>query len=212
MKIVYITVLLVLIACQSDLEIGQAVDDDPCTYDDLSMVRTIHGVRTVEGSITEEYRQEIIENETGRRTITFDEDGNPAVEQYLVGANSYIRELNSSVGQWGAWVSMQAASLTQEQMDKDSTSMGENPISVFCGVQDIVDHKYLGEDTLDGLKVRRFSSTWPDDFLGGGDLSVDFEFWVDSSGRLHQLRWLTSTSLSQTWLLLGLPITENLSR
>ena len=36
------------------------------------------------------------------------------------------------------------------------------------------------------VKVQRYSASLSEDVLADTDLSVDLEFWVDSSGRLHK--------------------------
>ena len=185
--IIFGLVLVMVVACsqpEDDLIVGQAIEDDPCTAEYKSVVREVHGIRTVNGQIVQDYRQEILENEQGRITRGFDLDGNVAFEQVIAGEDMYMREGGSD------WVEIPGGGLSRTELDKIASSFEENPVDVFCGVQDIVNHKYLGDDVLGKVEVRRFSSEWPEDYLSGSNLGVEFEFLVDGSGLLRRTKMI----------------------
>ena len=173
-----------------DYVIGQDIADDPCTLGSESYIRTISGTRSGQDSIT--HRQVIRVSGGSSHTLFYDDADNLQGETYFIEGIAYSRELRAT-GDWSGWSVQKPQEPYEEQLETIAKFFEENPVSTFCGVQEIVDHKYLGRDTLDGTEVSRFSSRWPDDFLGGSDLSVDFEFWVDASGRLQQSKMTHKT-------------------
>lgn len=177
MKVIYIVLMALLIGCSSPVE---PTGNDPCTYEDVSYVQTIHGVRTMNDTETE-YMLQIRENETGTHKLLYYDEDQTGSEQYLIGEDFYHRE-RTHRDEWSDWEKAHLPGVSLYTRDLPNDSQG----SMFCGEQSVIDVKYLGEDTLGMTKVRRYSASLPEDVLVDTDLSVDFEFWVDSSGRLHK--------------------------
>ena len=82
MKVIfYIVLIVLLIGCSSPVE---PMENDPCTYEDVSYVQTIHGVRTMNDTETE-YMLQIRENETGTHKLSYYDEDQTGSEQYLRG-------------------------------------------------------------------------------------------------------------------------------
>ena len=102
-------------------------------------------------------------------------------EIYMVDGQMYQRSMNLT-GEWGEW-SVQSYGFSEPepvgpvgQVDDDDSS---DP--VFCGLDIMQDHKYLGEVQLGGEKVKHFSARVDND-----EVDADWKFWINDTGRVSK--------------------------
>ena len=144
-------------------------------------------------------------------------DQPPGYEQIWVDRRLYTRETGQD-GQWGPWEELEVLTpppSSSTRSDEDTTSKSiDPPTSTFCGGWDPSDVQFLGTVTIgDGnTSVRHYIAAT--DYAGRGLLPGTFEnweFWVDLSGTLLQVRQEYYSPAIQSYPLQHLDVTTTFS-
>ncbi len=61
--------------------------------------------------------------------------------------------------------------------------------SRFCGWEDLVDARYVGDARVNDIPVEHFSASLDQEFLLGENSYENHEYWVNADGRAIQVKW-----------------------
>ena len=140
----------------------------------------------------------------GWRYISHQRD-NPEIQTEIIhifGEGYYRREINEQ-DVWGDWTVTPIQPLelpmpkeaSQEviQLPGLEQGLGDRPVneeladlSRFCGIDGLIDVRYLGDAKINDTMVRHFSATI--ERIGGGDSYGNYEYWLEEEGKLIQLK------------------------
>ena len=189
---------------------GQIIEgdyQDPCNYDDWDIQVQRSEILIDEGSGIRNLTREIHSNGIGQHYIdqrhqTFDSSGGMISEVYKVQGVIYHRELLET-GQWQDWSAADSRKWDFHEVPYPLYPAIEpaefifpregqyDERSSFCGLVPLDEATYRGIETIERVELRRFTGTLYDDFLFAFDIQesyIQWEFWVDRSGKLRQSR------------------------
>ena len=187
-----------------------AIMEDACRQAEAvdSVDITVRGTNTLGDAtlkVVEEYRV----NGRDWHKAVYDDQGNLLAEVFLVDYHSYAREINEE-GQWGEWEISAPPQVLLEALESNSepgsdvgptgqvdgsdvgpTGQVDDPpggAETFCGLWDLLDVTYLGEGMVGDTDVKHFAVEVNEDLPGEDDSYEKWEYWIDSNGRILQIK------------------------
>ena len=159
---------------------AQAAIQDACEGADFQSAHLImNGTDTLDGEVLYRFRWEMKNNGYDSYRHTRDLDSGHQTELYIVGGYSYNRSMDDQ-GEWGSWRVKEVNFPEPEPTGPvGRVDDADDAAPVFCGLNTLKDHKYIGEVQLSGQKVKHFSAKVDDD-----EVDSDWEFWISNLGRV----------------------------
>ena len=114
-----------------------------------------------------------------------DTDLKLSVETYFIGDTVYNRH-QTAPDVWSAW-ELTTLDLPQSLGPVGRVDDSDDAAPVFCGVAGLTDHKFLGDQTVGGEKVKHFSAEMEGEVIGEGN-QIDWQFWVNGEGQMTQFK------------------------
>ena len=193
-----------------------AIIEDACSYDTggTSYDITERGTTNLtEDGTSISWVSEVRVDGLDFQKITYDEQGTARGEVvYIASFGTYSREANEQ-GEWGEWQVQPFPEIFLQTTPESNPSPGSesNPspgseedsgvgpvgqvdetitgTSRFCGWEDLVDARYVGDARVNDIPVEHFSASIDQEFLLGENSYENHEYWVNADGRLMQQKW-----------------------
>ncbi len=186
--------MMVTLSCRTATPVEAAVAvGDACTAEYTDVDFTITGADRKSDTTVHTVIEGRIHGDSMHQTSRY-KDQPPGYEEIRVDRRWYVRETGQN-GQWGSWEEIEiltppASSSTRSDEDTTAKSI-DPPTPTFCGSWDPADVQFLGTVTIgdDNTSVKHYIAEADHTVIGGIPGTFEnWEFWIDSAGRLVQAR------------------------